>query len=68
MFIPILGPQLAFVGALWSLAAGIVAIRQALDFSTGRAVLTVVLGWIVIILINVVTMGLLGIHPGAGLS
>ncbi len=68
VFIPILGPILAFVGALWSLAAGIVAIRQALDFSTGRAVITVVLGWVVIILINAVTMGLLGIHPGAGLS
>jgi hypothetical protein len=26
--------------------AGIVAIRQALDFSTGKAVLTAILGWL----------------------
>ena len=66
VFIPLLGPALVFVGAVWSLSAAIVAIRQALDFGTGRAVVTVLLGWIVILLINVVTMGLLGIRPGAG--
>lgn len=62
-FIPVLGQILVFVGAVWSLAAGIVAIRQALDFSTARALVTVLLGWIVILLINVLTMGLLGIRP-----
>lgn len=35
-----------FVG-LWILVAGIVAIRQALDFSTGKAVLTAIVGWLV---------------------
>jgi hypothetical protein len=34
--IPILGGLVRIVVALWLLAAGIVAIRQALDFSTGR--------------------------------
>jgi hypothetical protein len=32
--------------ALWKLAAAIVAIRQALDFGTGKAVLTALLGFV----------------------
>ena len=32
--------------AVWKLAAAIVAIRQALDFGTGKAVLTAILGFI----------------------
>jgi hypothetical protein len=31
---------------IWMLVAGIIAIRQALDFSTGRAILTAIIGWI----------------------
>ena len=34
-----------FVG-LWMLVTGIVAIRQALDFGTGKALLTAWLGWL----------------------
>jgi hypothetical protein len=30
------------------LIAGVIAIRQALDVSTGKAVLTAVLGWLVL--------------------
>lgn len=44
---------LPFVGGLirlgimiWVLIAGIIAIRQALDFSTGKAIVTAVLGWL----------------------
>jgi hypothetical protein len=32
------------------LVAGIIAIRQALDFSTGRAVLTAVIGWLALVI------------------
>ena len=44
--IPFLGGLVEFAAAIWTLAAGIVAIRQALDFGTGKAVLTAVLGWV----------------------
>ncbi len=47
-FVPVLGKAIVAVAALWSLIAGVVAIRQALDFSTGRAILTVIFGWIVV--------------------
>lgn len=45
--IPFLGGIVRFAVAIWILIAGIVAIRQACDFGTGKAVLTAVLGWIV---------------------
>ena len=44
--IPFLGGLVEFAAAIWVLAAGIVAIRQALDFGTGKALLTAVLGWV----------------------
>jgi hypothetical protein len=55
--IPILGWLVRIVVALWVLVAGIVAIRQALDFSTGKAVLTAVLGWLAVMLLTLVFGG-----------
>ncbi len=37
---------------VWLLVAGIIAIRRALDFSTGKAALTAVLGWLVMALLS----------------
>lgn len=50
-FIPILGSLISFAASVWLLIAGVIAVRQALDFSTGRAIATCVVGWIVYILI-----------------
>ncbi len=61
-FIAFVGPLLGLVAVLWSLVAGVIAIRQALDFGTGRAVITVVLGWIgmfVVVLVLGLVFGLL---------
>jgi hypothetical protein len=43
--IPLLGGVVRLIVALWLLVAGVVAIRQALDFSTGKAIATAILGW-----------------------
>jgi hypothetical protein len=53
-FVPLLGKAIVAVAALWSLIAGVVAIRQALDFSTGRAIITVIFGWLVVALLQVI--------------
>lgn len=45
-----------FVGGVWALVAAVVAVRQGLDFSTGKAIGTIVIGWIVYI----VARGILG--------
>jgi len=54
--IPVLGGLVSIAVAIWLLIAGIVAIRQALDVTTGKAVLTAIIGWIVAI----IPMALLG--------
>ncbi len=46
--IPFLDP----VAAVWVLVASVVAIREGLDFSTGRAVGTAIGGWVVWILLQ----------------
>lgn len=46
-FVPFFGWIVQVGVFFWLLVAGIVAIRQALDFSTGKAILTAVLGWLV---------------------
>lgn len=63
-FIPVLGPLVALIASIWMLAAMIVAIRQALDYtSTGRAIGVCLVGWVVMIVITVIFAGLFG-HPG----
>ncbi len=51
VFIPIIGGIIVFVVLVWSLIAGVIAVRQALDFSTGRAIATCIVGWIIYIVI-----------------
>jgi len=48
-FIPILGPLLGFAGSVWMLVCGVVAVRQALDFTTGKAIGTVLIGWVLMV-------------------
>ena len=50
-FIPFLGPILLVIISLWILVAAIVAIRQALDFSTLRAVGTAVAAWLIAVIV-----------------
>ena len=33
---------------IWTLVAAIIAIRQALDFGTGKAIMTAIVGWLVL--------------------
>jgi hypothetical protein len=55
--VPILGPIVIVVSAVWTLVAVVVAVRQALDYrSTGRAIGVCVIGWVV----QIVIFGLLG--------
>jgi hypothetical protein len=53
LIVPLLRWLVLPVMGIWMLVAGVVAIRQALDFSTGKAVFTAVLGWIVIVAVRV---------------
>ena len=55
--VPILGGFVRIVVGLWLLVTGVVAIRQALDFSTGKAVVTALLGWVAMVALAFLTGG-----------
>jgi Flp pilus assembly protein protease CpaA len=57
--IPVVGGVVRFVVTLWILIAGVIAIRQALDVSTEKAILTAVLGWLALAL-PVFLLGIMG--------
>jgi hypothetical protein len=59
--IPCLGWIAALVGLVLSLIAAILAIREAMEFDTGKAVVTAIVGWIIIIILLIVRGTLLGV-------
>lgn len=61
-FIWVLGPILGAVGVLWSLAVGVVAVREALNIDTSKALLTAAIGWVIVAIIG----GVLGMIFGLG--
>jgi hypothetical protein len=65
IFIPVLGGIIGFITAIWTLVTGVIAIRQALDFTTGKAIATAVISFIVVIIVMAV-LGL--ILAGIGLA
>jgi hypothetical protein len=42
------------VGGVWALVAAVVAVRQGMDFTTGKAVGTIIIGWLVYIVARVI--------------
>lgn len=58
-FIPVLGPVIFVAVSLWQLVAMVIAVRQALDYeSTLRALGVVVIGFVALIVINIVLAAL----------
>lgn len=66
-FIPCVGSLIAFLASIWSLVVGVVAVREALNFDTGKAIITVAIGWLVIFVVSLVLGVVLGVGA-AGLS
>jgi len=60
-FVPCLGAMVSFVGAVWALIAGFIGVREALDLDTGKTLVTVIVGWVVIMAINLVVFFVFGI-------
>jgi len=67
--LPLLGWAVSLGLWIWLLVAGIIAIRQALDFDTGKAIATAGLGWLAAFLFGMLLMMLLGVSlPGMAMS
>jgi hypothetical protein len=54
IFVPCLGPMLSVVGGIWSLIAGFIGVREALDIDTVKTLITVIIGGVVILVIKLV--------------
>jgi hypothetical protein len=60
-FIPCIGALIALVGGIWSLVAGFIGVREALDLDTTKTLITVVIGWVIVLIITVVVSAVLGV-------
>ena len=59
--IPILGKLVQFAVGIWILVAGIIAIRQALDFTTGKAVITAIVAFFIMLVVFAIFGTILGV-------
>ena len=57
-FVPFIGGLIGFVVFIWLLVAGVIAVRQALDFETGKAVATVLVGWLAMLIVAAILAAL----------
>jgi hypothetical protein len=64
--IPCLGGIAALVGAIWSLALGVFAIRESMQLDTTKAIVVTIIGWVIIVVISLL-LGLIGLG-GAGVA
>ncbi|MGE5175189.1 MAG: YIP1 family protein [Hyphomicrobiales bacterium] len=67
-FLPFLGGLVNLIAWFWMLATMVVAVRQALDYtSTGRAILVCVIGWVIVLAATFWAAALIGLTIfGAG--
>jgi hypothetical protein len=64
-FVPFFGPVLVLVVSIWMLIAMIVAVRQALDYtSSARAVGVCLIGWIVMLVFTLLVAGTATLFSG----
>ncbi len=54
LIIPVVGLFIALAVFIWTLITTVIAIRQALDFTTGRAIATAVVSWLALLLVALV--------------
>jgi hypothetical protein len=59
-FIPVIGPIIPFATWVWTIIAAVIAVRQACDFTTGRAIGTVIVAAIIPLIIMVLLALLVG--------
>ncbi len=66
--IPVCG---SFIGWIWSIATGFIAVRQGLDIDNTKAILTIVIGWVAVFIVSLIIgaiLGAVGLAAGAGMD
>jgi len=67
-FVPVIGGIITLIVAIWMIVTGFVAIREALDLSTGNTIATIIVGIIaefVVIAVVALVLGALGLGAAA---
>ncbi|MBI4236034.1 MAG: YIP1 family protein [Chloroflexi bacterium] len=59
-FVPVVGQIILFAVSVWMLVAMVIAVRQALDFETWRAVVTTAIGFVIQLVVLVVLLAVTG--------
>ncbi len=59
-FIPCVGWFVALAGGVWSLIAGFIGVREALDLDTTKTLITVVIGWVIVMVITAIVAAVMG--------
>lgn len=65
-FIPVIGGIAILVGFILAVVAAVIAVREALDFDTGKAILTAIISWVVSTAIVGVVAWIVGTVFGLG--
>ena len=66
--IPVCG---SFIGWIWSIATGFIAVRQGLDIDNTKALFTIIIGWVAVFIVSLIitaVLGAVGLTAGAGMS
>lgn len=64
-FIPCVGWLIALAGWILSLIAGVIAVREAMEFDTVKAVVTVVIAWVIQLVIALIIGSIIGVGMAA---
>lgn len=59
--IPVLRTLVQFAVAIWIMVAGVIAIRQALDFTTGKAVITAIVAFLAMLVVGAIMAAIFGL-------
>lgn len=59
-FVPVVGAIIAVIAAIWGIVVTVKAIKHALEMSTGRAIATAILAWVVFIVVAVIIAAIFG--------
>ena len=60
-FIPCVGWVFPFAGWILSLIAGVIAVREAMEFDTGNAVVTVLVSGVIALVISLIIGSIFGV-------
>lgn len=60
-FIPCVGWLFTLTGWILALIAGVLAIREAMEFDTGQAIITVVISWVLSLILSLIIGAILGV-------